>query len=58
MFYVHSLFACVDVELHRSAVDSMRAYIGSCTVVIVVEIQNHYTRILFLQVLETKSLII
>jgi hypothetical protein len=57
VFYVYFLLVCVDAELHRRAAGSMRAYIRRGAVVIVIEIRNYYTRILFLQVPETKTLI-
>ena len=57
MFYVYFLLVCVDAELHRRAASFIRAYIRRGAVVIVIEIRNYYTRILFLQVPETKTLI-
>jgi len=55
MYYF--LLVRVDAELHRRAVSFMRTYIRRGAVVIVIEILNYYTRILFLQVPETKTLI-
>ena len=47
----------LHAERHLYCAGFMRAHVGRGAVVIVIEIRNYNTRILFLQVPETKTLI-